>query len=175
MTPTDPFEEGEQTLIRPDHRHREDLEEPGEDFERVETGKSQDTSESTVRGERSNRTLKKPKYYKDESDGCIDTWIEVMKLHFGEENISKKQECSALTSNLEATALSCVMAKRTNERDSARKIFDILLNPFGSDVQGHQAMKRGAEEMTIAETRFWMTSSYSEGEGTLTRGYRNGT
>ena len=97
-------------------------------------------SKSTERGERSRRTLKKPKSYKDESDGCIDTWIEVMKLHFEEENLSKKQECSALTSNLEGTALSCVMAKRANERDSARKIFDILLNRFGSGVQGHQAM-----------------------------------
>ena len=58
-------------------------------------------SKSTERGERSRRTLKKPKSYKDESDGCIDTWIEVMKLHFEEENLSKKQECSALTSNLE--------------------------------------------------------------------------
>ena len=63
-----------------------------------------------------------------------------MKLHFEEENLSKKQECSALTSNLEGTALSCVMAKRANERESARKIFDILLNRFGSGVQGHQAM-----------------------------------
>ena len=97
-------------------------------------------SKSTERGERSRRTLKKPKSYKDESDGCIDTWIEVMKLHFEEESLSKKQECSALTSNLEGTALSCVMAKRANERDSARKIFDILLNRFGSGVQGHQSM-----------------------------------
>ena len=97
-------------------------------------------SKSTERGERSRRTLKKPKSYKDESDGCIDTWIEVMKLHFEEDNLSKKQECSALTSNLEGTALSCVMAKRANERDSACKIFDILLNRFGSGVQGHQAM-----------------------------------
>ena len=32
------------------------------------------------------------------------------------------------------------MAKRANERDSARKILDILLNRFGSGVQGHQAM-----------------------------------
>ena len=70
-------------------------------------------SKSTERGERSRRTLKKPKSYKDESDGCIDTWIEVMKLHFEEENLSKKQECSALTSNLEGTALSCVMAKKS--------------------------------------------------------------
>ena len=97
-------------------------------------------SKSTERGEKSRRTLKKPKSYKDETDGCIDTWIEVMKLHFEEENLSKKQECSALTSNLEGTALSCLMAKRANERDSARKIFDILLNRFGSGVQGHQAM-----------------------------------
>ena len=92
-------------------------------------------SKSTEKGERSRRTLKKTKSYKDESDGYIDTWIEVMKLHFAEENLSKKQECSALTSNL-----SCVMAKRTNERDSARKIFDILLNRFGSGLQGNQAL-----------------------------------
>ena len=32
------------------------------------------------------------------------------------------------------------MAKRATERDSARKIFDILLNRFGSGRQGHQAM-----------------------------------
>ena len=99
-------------------------------------------SKSTERGERSRRTLKKPKSYKDESDGCIDTWIQVMKLHFEEESLFKKQECSALTSNLEGTALNCVMAKRANERDSARKIFDILLNRFGSGVQGHQAMMK---------------------------------
>ena len=96
-------------------------------------------SKSTERGERSRRTLKKPKSYKEDSDGCIDTWIEVMKLHFEEENLSKKQECSALTSNLEGTALNCVIANRANERDSARKIFDILQNRFGSGVQGHQA------------------------------------
>ena len=103
---------------------------------------------STERGERSRRTPKKPKSYKDDSDGCIDTWIEVMKLHFEVENLSKKQDCSALTSNLEGTALNCVMAKRANERDSARKIFDILLNRFGSGVQGHQAMVK-------FEKRFW--------------------
>ena len=93
-------------------------------------------SKSTERGEKSRRTPKKPKSYEDESDDCIDTWIEVIKLHFEKENLSEKQKCSALTSSLEGTALSCVMAKITNERDSARKIFDILLNRFGSDVQG---------------------------------------
>ena len=97
-------------------------------------------SKSTERGERSRRTLKKPKSYKDEPNGCIDTWIEVMKLHFEEENLSRKQECRALTSNLEGTTLNCIMAKRANELDSARKISDILLNRFSSGLQGHQAM-----------------------------------
>ena len=84
----------------------------------------------------------KPRCYKDESDGCIDTWIEVMKLHFEEEDLSERQECSALTSNLEGTALNCVMAKKQYQRDTAEKIFEILLNRFGSWVQGHQAMMR---------------------------------
>ena len=51
-------------------------------------------SKSTERGEMSRRTLKKPKSYKDESDGCIDTWIEVMKLHF-EEEISQRNRNAA--------------------------------------------------------------------------------
>ena len=37
VTPTDPFEEGEQTLIRPDHHHHEDPGEPGEELEPEET------------------------------------------------------------------------------------------------------------------------------------------
>ena len=80
----------------------------------------------------------------------------MIKLHFEEieeKDLFKKQEYSALTSNLEVTALSFVMAKRTNGRDSARKIFDYLLNRFGSGVQGHQAMveieERRQREMTI--------------------------
>ena len=56
---------------------------------------------------------------KDESDGCIDTWIEVMKLRFEKEDLSERQECSALTSNLEGTALNCVMAKKQYQRDTA--------------------------------------------------------
>ena len=68
-------------------------------------------SRTTERSEKSRRVFKKPRCYKDESDGCIDTWIEVMKLPFEEEDLSERQECSALTSNLEETALNCVMAK----------------------------------------------------------------
>ena len=83
------------------------------------------------RSEKSRRVFKKPRCYKDESDGCIDTWIEAMKLHFEEEDLSERQECSALTSNLEGTALNCVMAKKQYQRDTAEKIFEILLNRFG--------------------------------------------
>ena len=99
-------------------------------------------SRTNERSEKSRRVFKKPRCYKDESDGCIDTRIEVMKLHFEEEDLSERQECSALTSNLEGTALNGVMAKKQNQRDTAKKIFEILLNRFGSEVQGHQAMTR---------------------------------
>ena len=44
--------------------------------------------------ERSRRVIKKPRCYKDEYDGCIDTWIEMMKLHFEEEDLSERQESS---------------------------------------------------------------------------------
>ena len=84
------------------------------------------------RSEKSRRVFKKPRCYKDQSDGCIDTWIEVMKLHFEEEDLSERQECSALTSILEGTALNCVMAKKRYQRDTAEKIVEILLNCFGS-------------------------------------------
>ena len=42
-------------------------------------------SRTNERSEKSRRVFKKPRCYKDESDGCIDTWIEVMKLHFEQE------------------------------------------------------------------------------------------
>ena len=44
-TPTDPFEEGEQTLIRPDYHHQADLEEPGEVFEREENERTEEALE----------------------------------------------------------------------------------------------------------------------------------
>ena len=44
-TLTDPFEEGEQTLIRPDYHHHADLEEPGEDFEREGVERTKEASE----------------------------------------------------------------------------------------------------------------------------------
>ena len=63
-------------------------------------------------------------------------------MHFEEEDLSERQECSALTSNSEGTDLNCVMTKKQYQQDTAEKIFEILLNRFGSGVQGHQAMMR---------------------------------
>ena len=115
-------------------------------------------SRTRERSEKPRRVFKKPRCYKDESDGCIDTWIGVTKLHFEEEDLSERQECSALTSNLEGTALNCVMAKKQFQRDTTEKIFEILLNRFGSGVQGHQAMmrfekRRQREDETIDKFR----------------------
>ena len=65
-----------------------------------------------------------------------------MKLRFEEEDLSERHKRSALTTNLEGTALNCVMAKKQYQRDRAEKNFQIVLNRFGSGVQGHQAMMR---------------------------------
>ena len=78
-------------------------------------------SRTNERSEKSRRVFKKPRCYKDDSDGCIDTWTEVMKLHFDEEDLSERQECSALTSYLEETALNCVMAKSSTSGTLLRK------------------------------------------------------
>ena len=58
-------------------------------------------SRTNERSEMSRRVFKKPRCYKKESDGCFDTWIEVIKLHFEGEDLSERQEGSALTSNME--------------------------------------------------------------------------
>ena len=88
-------------------------------------------SKTSERSEKSRRVFKKPRCYKNESDGCIDTWLEVIRLHFEEEDLTERQECSALTSNLEGTALNCVMPKKQYQQDTAETIFEILLNRFG--------------------------------------------
>ena len=43
------------------------------------------------RCEKSRRVFRKPRCYKDESDGCFDTWIEVIKLNFEEEDLSVRK------------------------------------------------------------------------------------
>ena len=54
----------------------------------------------------------------------------------------ERQACTAILSILEGTALNCVVAKKEEERDTADKIFEILLNRFRSGMKGHQAMMR---------------------------------
>ena len=69
--------------------------------------------------------------------------MEVTRLHLEQENLNdEKQACTATLSNLEGTALKCVVAKKEEEFDTADKIFEILLNRFGSVMKGHQAMMR---------------------------------
>ena len=87
------------------------------------------------------KTFKKPKEFKDDSDGCIDTWVEVMRLHLEQDNlIVERQPCTAILSNLEGTALKCVVAKKEEESDTADKIFEIFLNRLRSGMKGHQSM-----------------------------------
>ena len=109
----------------------------------LEAFATRNTDSSDRGSNKSWKTFKKPKEFKDDSDGCIDTWVEVMRLHLEQYNLNdKRQACTAIPSNLEGTALKCVVAKKEEERDTADKIFEILLNRFGSGMKGHQAMMR---------------------------------
>ena len=109
----------------------------------LEAFATRNTDSSEKGGGKSRKTFKKPKEFKDDSDGCIDTWVEVMRLHLEQDNLNnERQACTAILSNLEGTALKCVVAKKKEERDTADKIFEILLNRFGSGTKGHQAMTR---------------------------------
>ena len=98
----------------------------------LEAFATRNTDSSERGGGKSSKTFKKPKEFKDDSDGCIDTWVEVMRLHLEQDNLKdERQACTAIHSNLEGTALNCVVAKKEEERDTADKIFEILLNRFG--------------------------------------------
>ena len=76
------------------------------------------TSESSERrGDNTSRkTFEKTermKELKDDSDGCIDTWVEETKLHLEQDNLNDDREaCTAFLSNLEGTALKCVVPKK---------------------------------------------------------------
>ena len=84
-------------------------------------------------GGESRKTFKKPKEFTDDSDGCIDTWVEVMRLHVEQDNLNdERQTCTAILSNLECTALKGEVAKKEEKREPTEKIFEILLNRFGS-------------------------------------------
>ena len=74
---------------------------------------TRNTDSSERGGVKFRKTFKKPKEFKDDSDGCIDTWVEVMRLHLEQDNLNdERQACTAILSNLEGTALKCVVAKK---------------------------------------------------------------
>ena len=109
----------------------------------LEAFATRNTDSSERGGGKSRKTFQKPKEFKDDSDGCIDNWVEVMRLHLEQYNLNdERQVCPAILSNLEGTALKCAFAKKKEERDTADKIFEMLLNRFESGRKGHQAMKR---------------------------------
>ena len=113
----------------------------------LEAFATRNTDSSDRGSSKSRKTFKKPKEFKDDSDSCIDTWVEVMRVHLEQHNLNdKRQACTAILSNLEGTALKCVVAKKEEERDTADKIFEIPLNRFGSGMKGHQAMMRIKKE-----------------------------
>ena len=61
---------------------------------------TRNTDSSDRGGGKSSKTFKKPKEFKDDSDGCIDTWMEVMRLHLEQDNLNdEKQACTTILSN----------------------------------------------------------------------------
>ena len=87
---------------------------------------TRNTDSSDRESGKSRKTFKKPNEIKDNSDGFIDTWVEVMRLHLEQDNLNdERQTYSAILSKLK-----CVVAKKEKERDTADKIFKILLNRF---------------------------------------------
>ena len=69
--------------------------------------------------------------------------MEIIRLHLEQDNlIDESQACTAILSNLEGTALKCVVAKKEEERDTSDKIFEIMLNRFGSGMKGDQVVMR---------------------------------
>ena len=92
------------------------------------------------------KTFKKPKEFKDDSDGCKNSWAEVRRLHLEQDKLNdERKACKAILSNREGRALKCGVAKKEKERDTADKIFENLLKietgkPFGITKIGARIM-----------------------------------
>ena len=71
----------------------------------LEAFATMNTESSDTGGGKSSEIFKKPKKFKDDSDGCVDSWVELMKLHLEQDNLNdERQACTAILSNLEGTA-----------------------------------------------------------------------
>ena len=58
----------------------------------LEAFATRNTDSSERGGGKSKKTFKKPKEFKDDSDGCIDTWVEVMRLHLEQDNLNDERQ-----------------------------------------------------------------------------------
>ena len=85
-------------------------------------------SRTSERSEKSRRGFKKPRRYKDESDGCIDIWIDV----------KTRMQCAHQQLGGDSPKLRD--GQKQYQWDTAEKIVEILLNRFGYGLQGRQAM-----------------------------------
>ena len=109
---------------------------------------------------KSRKTFKKPKEFKDDSDGCIDTWVEVMRLHLEQDNLNDERlACTAILSNLEGTALKCVVARKEKECGHCRQdirdtVESIWIGYEGSS--GHDEVREKSKEMTSRLIDVWM-------------------
>ena len=78
----------------------------------LEVFATRNTDSSERGGGKSRKTFKKPKEFEDDSDGSIDTWVEVTRLHLDQDNLNdERQACTAILSNLEGTALKICRSK----------------------------------------------------------------
>ena len=58
----------------------------------LETFATRNTQKSHKNGGKSRENFKKPKEFKDESDGCIDTWVKVTRLHLEQDNLNDERQ-----------------------------------------------------------------------------------
>ena len=74
------------------------------------------------------RTKKKPKEFKDNWNGYILNWLEVMKLHLEQDNLTDEiQAYTAIFSNLERADLKSGKAEIEEESDKVTKVFELFL------------------------------------------------
>ena len=62
----------------------------------LEAFATRNTDSSERGGGKSRKTFKKLKEFKDDSDGCIDTWVEVMRLHLEQDNLNDESRPAQL-------------------------------------------------------------------------------
>ena len=66
-------------------------------------------TDSSERGSgKSRKDFKEPKDLKDHSDGCIDTWVEVMRLHLEQDN-DERQACIFLSTDIFFVSSTCTI------------------------------------------------------------------